>query len=940
MRKFTDKIVDYIVQENLDLKHLSIVLPSERAIKYVSASLYRHYQKPVLAPEMVTIDKWVNSLSSRTILDRTRLLVKLFSIQLEDPIDPKDSSFDEFISWGNTLLSDFDEIDRYLLDPKKVFRNLAEIKEIENWSFDSKEITPAKQRFLEFWDKLPGFYYRLNEVLDQEQKCYAGSAYRELSQEIDRCFRSDSNKVFLFAGFNALSGAELSIIRQLHAMGRAHVLIDSDTYYLNDPVHEAGSFLRKLKEELKVKQLNFDEEELLTAEKEIRVIECVQTTGQVKAAADILNSMASSDLKDTVVLLADESLIGPLLKNIPSKVGKANITLGLPLKNTSIRTWVELLFQLQENKTRFNTEAIYFQDLIKIWNHPLVLAITSPDEQRKITSLEMDSIKYNKIFRNASSISVSEKLDGLFAHILTPWNKDWETAVNSIRRSIQYIIEHLSEKDEFNKALCYGFDNSMIEFENLVAEGLPEMTLRSFRHLMQAHWSNVSIAYHGNPIEGLQIMGLLETRLLDFKNMIVLGMNEGKMPPTNPIQTLIPMDLRRYLGLPTPREKQGLFAHHFYRLLHCSEKVFITYSSAKENIGSNEESRYILQLKLELSRANPNIRIHNEIYSVSESEVISMEGQTVEKSQEVLERMQAMISSSISASAINKFLTCPLDYYFRYILEFGEEEEIEEDLESRTLGSFIHEVLETLYKPFCRHDKDGNLVSPSPPALAETDVQKMLKDFPSLLHEQFLKRFNNDKNAFSSGKNLLSYKMAHELTERFLKQEIRYLKELSEPLFIEYLEITLKSELEVDVHGQKMKVGMKGVVDRIDSIGDKYRIIDYKTGKVSEADAEINLKKSEEGFLGFDKAKHLVQLGMYSYMFFRNFGHYPAEVGLISLVNVGKGLIPLQDKNGDSLEMITDTFPGFMEALMNEMFDPTIPFTHTQRQFSYCKYCE
>jgi ATP-dependent helicase/nuclease subunit B len=937
--KFTDQIAEYIDENKLDPRHLTIVLPSERAIKYISSSLFKKNNGPLLAPEMITIDRWIRRHSDHIVIDRTRLLVKLFAVQMENPADPKDASFDEFQTWGQILLSDFDEIDRYLLNPDMVFRNLADIREIENWSFNSTDPTPAQQRFMDFWDRLPSYYKRLNEILDEEGACYMGKAYRSLADNIDQVFQKDKDRKFLFAGFNALSKAELSIMKQLHRMGRAHILIDADRFYLDDPVHEAGMFIRSFIKTLEVKELPFVKDTMRTKNFDINVIECAQQTGQVKAAASILGGLSTEELNETLVLLADEGLIVPLLKNIPSAVGKANISLGLPLKNTAIRTWIELLFNIQENKLRFKTDALYFQDLQKFWNHPFVNAILNDEERSKVLQLELKAVKSNKIFRNRESVKVSETLDQLLAKAATIWSGDWIKAMEAIRSTIAYIHQFLPKSDEFNLALVEGFDQSIQEFDNIVQEGIPEMNLKSFKNLLQQHWINKSIAYHGNPIQGLQIMGLLETRLLDFKNIIVLGLNEGKMPPTNPIQTMIPMDLRSWLELPTPREKQGLFAHHFYRLLHNAENLWITFSSARENIGSNESSRYLLQLELELQRLNPNLRMTKKLYNIPEENVMVHKAPVISKTPEILAKMDALFKKSVSASALNKYLKCPLDFYYRYVLEFGEEDDFEEEVEMSTFGSFIHTVLEELYEPFARHDKTGRKKDLQPRAITSFDIDDMLKKFELLIRAQFMDRYNGDEKAFTSGKNLLSFKMAIELTKRFLESEKDFLKKQTLPVFIEFLELEIQNSIKVIVNGEEKEIRLKGIIDRIDSIGDKIRIVDYKTGKVASEEVKVNLN-SEDYLSVFSKPKHGVQMTMYSYLYRSEFNALPNEVALYSLIKLKDGLFYLNGGDKYDLKEITEAFPFFLEQLLNEMYDPEVPFAHQKGWSSYCLYCE
>lgn len=938
---FTDQIVEYIHDNKIDLTKLTIVLPSERAKKYIAASLYRKYKKPILAPEMVTIDLWIKDLSEKTVIDKTRALVRLFKVQKENLANAKDASFDEFLSWGTILLSDYDEIERYLLSSEQVFKNLADIKEIEQWSFGNETLSEGQKKFMEFWDHLPDYYRRLNASLDKDGICYMGKAYRYVAENINVVFNKDKDRHFLFAGFNALSPAETSIMKQLHRLGRAHILINADNYYLKDPIHEAGRFLRQLKEDFEIKEIPFVSDDLKTAKKNIRIIECAQHTGQVKVAATILNDLTKEEINETLLLLADESLIAPLLKNLPKKIGQANITLGLPLKNTSLRTWLELIFSIQENKVRFKSESIYIHDLQKFWNHPFLTSILKTDEKRAIVKLEQELIKRNSIFQSVNKIKTGEISDALLFIFTQNWKNDWQAALKQIREINDLLYRNFEKEEEFEKAIIQGFDHALLDFENLVIEGLPEMSLKSFKHLFQQHWNTKSIAYHGNPLEGLQIMGLLETRLLDFKKIIVLGLNEGKMPPTNPIQTMIPMDLRAYFKLPTPREKQGLFAHHFYRLLHECNDMWVTYTSSQENIGSNEASRYLLQLELELSRVNTGIILSKQFYSIpgGVSEISSTK--EVIKNKDILDRLDEMFDRTVSASAMNKYLNCPLDFYYRYVLDFGEENTIEEEVESNTFGTFIHNVLEILFQPFARHDKKGNRIHPQPKNITSFDIDDMLKKYETLILQEFLQHFNNDKESFSSGKNYLSYQMAIELTQRILKHEKKFISEQTEPVFIEFLERELLADMSIEIQGQKKRIHFKGIIDRIDSIGGKVRIIDYKSGKVKDLDVQMNEIKDQNELIKIFKAtKHAVQLALYCYLYKENFKTLPSEASIYSLINIAKGTFPLSAKN-NSVEEIIDLFPTFIQQLFDEIYNMEIPFSHESKYFgNYCQYCD
>lgn len=433
-------------------------------------------------------------------------------------------------------------------------------------------------------------------------------------------------------------------------------------------------------------------------------------------------------------------------------------------------------------------------------------------------------------------------------------------------------------------------------------------------------------------------MGLLETRLLDFKRIYVVGMNEGKMPPTNPLQSMIPMDLRAWFKMPTPREKQGLFAHHFYRLLHNCEEMWVTYTTAKENVGSNEASRYLKQIELELCRES-KVQLKKWLYSIPTSE--STYGPVeIPKNEEVLAKIEQFLTAPLSASKVMSYLNCPLNFYYRYILDFGEEDTIEEEIENNTFGTFIHNVLEKLYRPFARHDEEGNLVQPAPKNLTVQDIDKMLLLYPSHIEAEFLKHFDNDKSAFETGKNLLSFQMANELTKRILLNERDFVSQLSVPLFIEYIEHTMEADLVINVEGIPRTIKLKGIADRIDSYGDQIRVIDYKSGKVKKDHVELGELKPEQDLLSYmHSTKFALQLLMYLYLYREMKGVLPTEATIYSMVSIKEGTFPLQSKEAINLEELVNRLPEFFEAFVSELIDKEGRLKHNT-EFKYCQFCK
>jgi hypothetical protein len=514
---------------------------------------------------------------------------------------------------------------------------------------------------------------------------------------------------------------------------------------LDNPLHEAGAFIRQNLNFFNLKQTPFVADRIAKTPLNIRVVACSQVTGQVKLAATELAKKSLNELNETLVLLADESLIVPLMKNIPASVLRANITIGLPLKQTSIKSLIDLIFSIQENKIRFKTEAAYYKDLMLLFQHPLISVWLDKDTLNKINEWERNTIKQNKVFQHPNRLSFTPRLDEITGIVFTAWNANYQEGITLMQACAACLAKRLENGFELEFQQIIVFQEALVTMAALTEEGLPLMGLKTFRTFFNQHWTKKAIAFHGNPTEGLQIMGLLETRMLDFKQVIVLGMNEGMLPATNPIDSMIPMDLRRGLGLPTAREKQGLFAHHFYRLLHTAEDVIITYAISNDSMGSSEPSRYIAQLEMELASINPLCNLERQFYTTAFPEHNEFDSAVVIKRPQIHLLLENYFSKYLSASAIGKYLNCPLDFYYRYLAEFGEEESVEEELETSSMGRFIHNTLEKLFNPFVEIDASGALITPPPPAITPADIEEMLTRAPDILREEFLIFLSQDE---------------------------------------------------------------------------------------------------------------------------------------------------------------------------------------------------
>lgn len=930
--KFLDQLASTILQKEISPQHLFVILPSERAKKYLSNALFKLHNGPLISPQIYTIDQWVVRLCDKRIAHPTQVLLMLYGVY-QELVQEQALTFDDYLSWGPIMLSDFDDIDRYLIDEQQLYQNLASIKALESWQIEEAEYSDSQKKFMLFWEMIPKLHRGLQQVLSEANTCTKAQAYRQLALQPTPFF--DSNQYFIFAGFNALSLAEQKFIKHLIDKKQAEFIIDSDAYYYDNKYHEAGHFQRKNNSFFGLPKPTNLIQNLASKAYDVKVIECAQHIGQVKVLATELSELATSNWDEILVLLADESLVHAAIRNIPKKVGQANITLGLPLDQTPMRTWIDLCFQFQENQQKFKTQACYYKDLQRFCHHAFVSLAFDQQTQKELAKVEKQTIQFNRVFQNTQKLPLPENILTLLALLTQPWQENWAQGLACLRQMNSFLLQCIPEANDFERTAILSFETACRQFEQFFDASFPQMKLGSFKKLFYQHWTRTHLAYLGSPTQGLQITGLLETRLLDFDQVFVLGMNEGKLPPNNPIQSIIPMDLRSAFGMPNNRDKQGLFAQHFYRLLHHAKQLTFTYTSASEVLGSQEKSRYLLQLEMEWRANNPKVKWQEYFYqipSATQQQVLT----SVPKTKAIQERILNYLQKGVSASALRKFANCPLDFYYRYVVEFGEEEEVEEDLQASTFGSLIHACLEELYTPFAQKDKYGNQKNPAPGPVTKQDIAKMITSFPAILRQKFLDYFDQNAALFEQGKNMLSFEMALDLTKQNLLNDLEFISQLNEPLYIEQLEAQLELTQMVEIGESQIPVHLLGYIDRIDRIGNNhYRVIDYKSGKVKPEAVKMYAKN--DAYTNLTKPKHSLQLCLYTMLFQGKYGMLPSAAKIVSLINSQEDFILSYDKKTD-LSIVPELFNEGIQSLVSMLLDPSIPFEHDPKA-EYCQFC-
>jgi ATP-dependent helicase/nuclease subunit B len=930
MSNFLEKISDLILSNHgQKIGNISIIIPNKRASVYLQSYLAKRIGKAFQSPEIKTINEWINEHTEFRIVNQTELLFILYEVHTIIEKEQKES-FDDFIKWGKILLSDFDEIDRYMISPEAIFKDLRSIKEIENWSFLASELSDGQVKYQTLWDKLIRYHTLLNEILTARNLTYQGLAYNHFATEINQ--QKIAKAHYYFVGFNALSKSEEAIIHYLIQEKRGSIHFDVDDFYVSNLEHEAGHFYRKhshLQSGEPIPNI------INSIPKKIEIIETAQQTTQTKIAGQFADQLFASEqnLNDTAIVLADESLLIPLTRSLPSKIAKANITMGYPIKFSHLKSLIDTLFDFQFNFQKFGSNRIYHKTILTFIDHNYIQLLIGDEKKR--TEFEQDLLIKNRIFITwdefANHFPSLSALKGLL-HLWKNPLVDGFAAFNILVQEL-YNAFNGKQNHDIDLEIIYHFAKGFKRFEEIATTYPQSLNLKSFKKLFYQFWQEESLSFLGNPIEGLQVMGILETRTLDFKNLIILGMNEGNLPQTNVINSLIPRDLKLFHALPVEEDRQAIFAHHFYRLIQRAENIFMTYNSSAESMGSNEKSRFITQLENELLPKYGHV-INSSTYT-SKDKGAEISTISYQSSSSIQTKLDERLANGLSPSALNKLITCPLDFYYRYILDMKENNSVEENIEASTFGTKIHEVIERLMR--------DNFFSAGKPLSAEI-LEKEKKHIGKYLEEEYLKDFRPSDLKY--GQNKLSLEVSVQFIHDFIDQQIKEINTSPFPIFIKELEKNISATYHWTINGAKKKIVLSGNADRIDQIGSIYRIIDYKSGKCDAKKIGINDKIGDAGqmekFMNNSDAGYGRQLLMYALMFRQTFPDYSSfAAGIISMINI-KDWLQYPKTNKDKIPLITDEllheFELELADKIAELYAIDYHFEHN-RDAKYCEHC-
>lgn len=916
---------DLYIKYKGNFENLTVIFPNKRAGLFLAEEISKLTDKPLWMPDIITLDEFIARNVGLRKVDDLALIIKLYKAY--QTVSSQKESFDEFYHWGSMLLSDFEDIDKYLINAGDLFQNVVAYKDIEAsfdyltsdqialirqfWScFKSERFSKEQQRFLSVWECLLPTYKLFREILMNEGVCYGGLGQRHYVENINHYSLEGD---IVFAGFNALNLCEKRIFDYYKELGCAKFYWDYDLYYTNNSFHEAGFYLRdnlkRFENELPKEAFN----NLIGAPKQIEYIAVPSTIGQAKLLPSLMNrTVEESASQRTAIVLCDEEMLIPVINSFSPTVNKVNVTMGYPARKSSIAGLLSLLLDLQLYRKKENEQLyFYYKPVSAILNHQLIQRLY-PQECHAI----MDTINRTNL------VYITHKLLQTTPLFATIFREDDEDIVSYLLTILENQIQKFAANQELfalEKEVLFTLYSAIRGVDNTFRSNdiIPQNEL--YMLIIRKIIEEISIPFEGEPIEGIQLMGLMETRMLDFDELILLSANEGVLPKGGVASSFIPYSLRSAFGLPTPEHQDALFAYYFYRLLQRAKRIKILYSSQSKGMVSGEMSRFLYQLKYESGLQIKENTLQNNI------EVEDILPISIPKNDDIQTQLSRYWSneshSELSPSALNIYIECPLRFYYKYIASIEEPQEISEQLDFRLLGTIFHESCEEIYSRFGK----ATFSSEQLESLIYNDAlieQAIRNAYKKIYKDQIAQLLD-------SGINTLILNVI----KKYIKQIFRYDRHFV-PFSIRSMEKKYHIKIKTDHH--TIRIG--GSIDRVDETEDAIRIIDYKTG------ADTTTFKNPESLIDRTDEKRnkaAFQTLLYSLMYQDSYhGKKPITPGIYNtkyLFNeeYDYRLFCAKDPISDFKQYQTE-YVALLKEVLNELFDPMIPF----KQTTLIKKCE
>lgn len=934
-----------------NLAHTAVVFPNKRAGLFFNEYLAQESESPIWSPAYVSISELFRSLSPWEVGDPVKLVCELYKIFRRETQSTE--TLDDFYFWGEMLISDFDDADKNKVDTDKLFSNLQDLRNImddytfiddeqeeairqffQNFSIERR--TALKERFISLWDVLGNIYKGFRESLASQNIAYEGMMYRHVIEHLD--VDKLPYEKYVFVGFNVLNKVEHTLFTQLKDVGKAVFYWDYDEFYMKENrqavTHEAGEFIRRNLRDFP-SPLSGELFKNLSKPKEVHYIASSTENAQARYLPQWIRNNLTTPEKETAVVLCNEALLQPVLHSLPAEVKHVNITMGFPLSQTPVYSFLIALLELHTHGFNFKSGRYTFQSVVTLLKHPYTRQLTGQAEL-----LEKELTRNNRFYPLPGELGKDEFLTRLF----TPLSGNLNLCIR-LSETLQQVAgiyqantSGTEDTDAFNQLYresLFKAYTTINRFRTLIEED--ELTVQSetFRRLLVKVLSATNIPFHGEPAIGMQVMGVLETRNLDFRHLVLLSVNEGQLPKSGGDSSFIPYNLRKAFGMTTIEHKIAVYAYYFYRLLQRAERITLMYNTSSDGLNRGEWSRFMLQFLIEWPHP-----ITRQFLEAGQSPQ-GTSPITVEKTPDVMRRMQSLFDvranpkAKFSPSALNYYLDCPLKFYYRYVAGLSAPDEVSAEIDSATFGSIFHYAAEHIYKDLTTHGKVINKEALE--TLLRNEVK--LQDYVDTAFKKLFFNVPQNEKPEYNGIQLINSAVIARYLKQLLQNDLRYA-----PFTFIASEMEVDEPIDIQTPKGVIKSRIGGIIDRMDSKDGTLRIVDYKTG--GDADTPPHV---ESLFIPDKKRSNYVfQTFLYAAIMCRKqptmkiapallYIHRAATETYSLVIQMGE---PRKPKEAvEDFSKYEKEYRERLQGLLEEIFNPEKSFTQTEI-IEKCTYCD
>lgn len=934
-----------------NLAHTAVVFPNKRAGLFFNEYLAQESDSPIWSPAYVSISELFRSLSPWEVGDPVKLVCELYKIFRRETQSTE--TLDDFYFWGEMLISDFDDADKNKVDTDKLFSNLQDLRNImddytfiddeqeeairqffQNFSIERR--TALKERFISLWDVLGNIYKGFRESLASQNIAYEGMMYRHVIEHLD--VDKLPYEKYVFVGFNVLNKVEHTLFTQLKDAGKAVFYWDYDEFYMKENrqavTHEAGEFIRRNLRDFP-SPLSGELFKNLSKPKEVHYIASSTENAQARYLPQWIRNNLTTPEKETAVVLCNEALLQPVLHSLPAEIKHVNITMGFPLSQTPVCSFLIALLELHTHGFNFKSGRYTFQSVVTLLKHPYTRQLTGQAEL-----LEKELTRNNRFYPLPGELGKDEFLTRLF----TPLSGNLNLCIR-LSETLQQVAgiyqantSGTEDTDAFNQLYresLFKAYTTINRFRTLIEED--ELTVQSetFRRLLVKVLSATNIPFHGEPAIGMQVMGVLETRNLDFRHLVLLSVNEGQLPKSGGDSSFIPYNLRKAFGMTTIEHKIAVYAYYFYRLLQRAERITLIYNTSSDGLNRGEWSRFMLQFLIEWPHP-----ITRQFLEAGQSPQ-GTSPITVEKTPDVMRRMQSLFDvranpkAKFSPSALNYYLDCPLKFYYRYVAGLSAPDEVSAEIDSATFGSIFHYAAEHIYKDLTTHGKVINKEALE--TLLRNEVK--LQDYVDTAFKKLFFNVPQNEKPEYNGVQLINSAVIARYLKQLLQNDLRYA-----PFTFIASEMEVDEPIDIQTPKGVIKSRIGGIIDRMDSKDGTLRIVDYKTG--GDADTPPHV---ESLFIPDKKRSNYVfQTFLYAAIMCRKqptmkiapallYIHRAATETYSPVIQMGE---PRKPKEAvEDFSKYEKEYRERLQGLLEEIFNPEKSFTQTEI-IEKCTYCD